>query len=86
MPQIKSAKKRLKTSLKRQQRNRAARSTLKSTLKTIEGMPDEKREEANRQIQSVLDKAAKRGIIHPKKAARLKSRAAKVGADTAPKA
>ncbi len=86
MPQIKSAKKRLKTSLKRQQRNRAARSTLKSTLKAIEAMPDEKREEANRQIQSVLDKAAKRGIIHPKKAARLKSRSAKAGTDTAPKA
>ena len=86
MPQIKSAKKRLKTSLKRQQRNRAAKSTLKSTLKTIEAIPDEKREEANRQIQSVLDKAAKRGIIHPKKAARLKSRSAKAGADTTQKA
>lgn len=86
MPQHKSAKKRVKTNLKRQIRNRAAKSTLKSTLKNISAMPEEKRDEANRQIQAVLDKAAKRGIVHPNKAARLKSRSAKAGADTGTKA
>ena len=74
MPQHKSAKKRVKTSLKRQLRNRAAKSTLKTTLKTLQAMPQEKRDEAVRQIQSVLDKAANRGILHRNKAARLKSR------------
>lgn len=74
MPQHKSAKKRVKTNLKRQTRNRTARSTLKTTLKTLQAMPQEKRDEANRRIQSVLDKAANRGIIHRNKAARMKSR------------
>jgi len=74
MPQHKSAKKRVKTNLKRQMRNRAARSTLRTTLKKIQEMPAEKRAEAVNEIQSVLDKAAKRGIIHRNKAARLKSR------------
>lgn len=74
MPQHKSAKKRVKTNLKRQARNRAARSTLRTTLKKIREMPEAKRAEAVKEIQSVLDKAANRGIVHPNKAARLKSR------------
>jgi small subunit ribosomal protein S20 len=74
MPKHKSAKKRVKTNLKRQMRNRAAKSTLKSTLKVLKGTPQEKQEEATRETQSVLDKAANRGLIHRNKAARLKSR------------
>lgn len=77
MPKHKSAEKRVKTNLKRQARNRAAKSTLKSTLKVLESTPEEKREESVRDTQSVLDKAANRGIIHRNKAARLKSRAAR---------
>ncbi|MEJ2720630.1 MAG: 30S ribosomal protein S20 [bacterium] len=57
-----------------QSRNRAARSTLRTTLKKIREMPEAKRAEAVNEIQSVLDKAANRGIIHRNKAARLKSR------------
>ncbi|UCH82875.1 MAG: 30S ribosomal protein S20 [Candidatus Latescibacterota bacterium] len=74
MPQHKSAKKRVKTNLKRQTRNRAARSALRTTLRKIREMPEEKRAEAVNEIQSVLDKAANRGIIHRNKAARMKSR------------
>ncbi|UCG50609.1 MAG: 30S ribosomal protein S20 [Candidatus Latescibacterota bacterium] len=74
MPQHKSAKKRVKTNLKRQVRNRAGRSSLRTTLKNIREMPQEKRVEAMNEIQSILDKAAGRGIIHPNKAARLKSK------------
>ena len=74
MPQHKSAKKRVKTNLKRQMRNRAARSTLRTTLKRIQETPEAKRAEALKEIQSVLDKAVNRGIIHRNKAARLKSR------------
>ena len=77
MPKHKSAKKRVKTNLKRQNRNRAAKSTLKSTLKVLKGTPQEKQEEATRETQSVLDKAANRGLIHRNKAARLKSRSAR---------
>jgi small subunit ribosomal protein S20 len=74
MPKHKSAKKRVKTNLKREHRNRAAKSTLKSTLKMLRTKPQEKQDEAAREIQSVLDKAANRRLIHRNKAARLKSR------------
>ena len=77
MPKHKSAKKRVKTNLKRQARNRAAKSTLKSTLRILESMPVEKHDESVRETQAVLDKATTRGIIHRNKAARLKSRCAR---------
>ncbi len=77
MPKHKSARKRVKTNLKRQVRNRAAKSNLKSTLKILESMPAEKREESVRDTQSVLDKAVNRRTIHRNKAARLKSRSAR---------
>lgn len=74
MPQIKSAKKRLKTSIKNQVRNRAMRSTLKSKVKAINEMPTD---EVAPQLQSVLDKATNKGLMHKNKAARLKSRSVK---------
>jgi small subunit ribosomal protein S20 len=74
MPKHKSAKKRVKTNLVRQARTRAAKSALKSTLKTLNEMPQEQQEEKVRRIQSVLDKAANGGVLHRNKAARLKSR------------
>lgn len=77
MPKHKSAKKRVKTNLKRQARNRAARSALKSALKALAAMPTDKQEESLRKTQSVLDKAAVRGIVHRNKAARMKSRSAR---------
>ncbi len=77
MPKHKSAEKRAKTNVKRQARNRAAKSGLKSSLKILAAMPKEENEEALRETQSVLDKAANRGIIHRNKAARMKSRASR---------
>ncbi len=74
MPKHKSAKKRVKTNLKRQTRNRSAKSTLKSKLKALKETLAQKPEETTRDIHSVLDKAANRGLIHRNKAARLKSR------------
>ena len=76
MPQHKSAKKRLKTSAKRQERNRAMRSTLKTNIKAVDEMP---KDEAVPQLQSVVDKATNKGIMHRNKAARLKSRFARTG-------
>ena len=71
MPQTKSAKKRLKTSAKRQERNRAMRSTLKTKIKEIDEMP---KDDAVPKLQSVVDRATNKGIMHRNKAARLKSR------------
>jgi small subunit ribosomal protein S20 len=77
MPQHKSAKKRVKTNLKAQARNRAGRKTLKTSLKQVAEMKQSDRAAAVRQQQSVLDRATNAGLVHRNKAARLKSRMAK---------
>jgi len=78
MPNTKSAKKRLRQSLEQRSRNRAGRSTLKSfvrrVLTAIEA-GDLKKAEAEFRLTVVkLDKAGARGLIHPNKAGRIKSR------------
>lgn len=74
MPQQKSAKKRVKTGLRNQERNRAARSTLRTNLKRMAEPTEGDRDATLREHQSVLDRAVKGGLIHRNKAARLKSR------------
>lgn len=78
LPNIKSAKKRVKTNRRDEVRNRAAKSTLKSSIKTLvtmEGGDDQKK--ALRDVQSLVARTKKRGIIHKNKAARVQSRLAK---------
>ncbi|MEK7594166.1 MAG: 30S ribosomal protein S20 [Patescibacteria group bacterium] len=74
MPIIKSAKKRVKTARKAAVRNSKTRRTLKSAIKLFTKSPTSK---SHSSVQSGLDKAVKKGVIHKNKAARLKSRAAK---------
>jgi small subunit ribosomal protein S20 len=74
MPQHKSAKKRMGTNLKRQMRNRQVKSAMRSALRKYREMSVEDRKNAIADLYSVLDKAAQKGIIHPNKAGRLKSR------------
>ncbi len=74
MPQHKSAKKRVKTNLKCQTRNRAANSALRRALREYRDLPAEKRAESYAEIQSLLDKAAAKRFIPKNRAARLKSR------------
>lgn len=74
MPQHKSAKKRVKTNLKSQARNRAGRSTLRTRLKQVADLKASDREAALQQHQSLLDRATNAGLVHRNKAARLKSR------------
>jgi small subunit ribosomal protein S20 len=76
MPQHKSAKKRVKTNLKRQLRNRAAKSTLRRALRKYRELSAENRPEAYPEIQSLLDKASVKRLIPRNQAARLKSRLA----------
>jgi len=73
MPIIKSAKKRVKTAKKATIRNSKTKRTLKTALKAFRKAPSSKGLSA---AQSNLDKAAKKGVIHKNKAARLKSQAA----------
>lgn len=76
MPQHKSAKKRMKTNLKRTIRNRAAKSTLRRALRKYREASAEDRTEAYPEIQSLLDRAAGKRLIPKNRAARLKSRLA----------
>ncbi len=73
VPNIKAAEKWAVQSEKRAVRNRSAKSRLKTLFKgAVEG-GDAAR---GRAVESALDKAAAKGIIHPNKAARKKSRLA----------
>lgn len=73
MPIIKSAKKRVRVARKAAVRNSKTKRSLKSALKLFAKSPSTK---AHSSAQSALDKAAKKGVIHKNKAARLKQRAA----------
>jgi small subunit ribosomal protein S20 len=73
MPQHKSAKKRVKTNLKRQIRNRAAMSALRRTLRKYREMAADDKAAAYPRLQSALDKATCKGFITKNRAARLKS-------------
>ena len=80
MAHTEHAKKSHRKSLKARERNRAARSAIKTSLKTARtavGTDDKAAAAAQQVAIARLDKAAKLRIIHPNKAARLKSRLAK---------
>ncbi len=82
MPIIKSAKKRVKTAAKSTERNREWKNKLKGSIKSFEKMIAEgNAAEAKDQLQEtvkVIDKAAKKGIIHKNNASRKKSRLTKM--------
>lgn len=78
MPNIKSAKKRLRQSIKRTERNRAIKSTLKTELKDAKaaiGSNDKaKALAAVKSASSRLDSTASKRVIHKNAARRKKSR------------
>lgn len=75
MPNVKSAEKRMRTSERRNERNRAFRSKLRTALKKVRAADTaDSGNEALREAASLLDRAAHKRIIHPNKAARAKSR------------
>ncbi|MFW6042685.1 MAG: 30S ribosomal protein S20 [Chloroflexota bacterium] len=78
MANLQSAKKRIRQNVKRRARNRryrsAARTYVKRCRQLIAQGKLEEAEEAVKQAASTLDKAARKGIIHPNNAARRKSR------------
>lgn len=73
MPNIKSAKKDMRKSRKAAVRNRAQRAELRTALKKAASGTPEQRKDAAR----LLDRAARKGLIHKNKAARHKSVMAK---------
>ncbi len=73
MPIIQSAKKRVRTTRKASVRNSKTKRNFKDALKLFAKSPTAK---SLSDAQSTLDTAAKKGVIHKNKAARLKKRAA----------
>ncbi len=78
MPNISSAKKRLRQSVKRNTRNRAAKSELRTEIRKVREAivaGDVAKGEAEFRVAvKKLDRAAAKRIIHPNRAARVKSR------------
>jgi small subunit ribosomal protein S20 len=80
MANIKSQKKRNIQNEKRHQRNIATKSALKTSTKKVQAAAaagDAEAPTLQREAARELDKAASRGILHKKTAARKKSRLAK---------
>ncbi|MEO6864086.1 MAG: 30S ribosomal protein S20 [Gemmatimonadaceae bacterium] len=75
MPNIASAKKNMRKSRAAQVRNRAQRSTLRTALKKARA--ESASPEAMAVAVTLLDRAARKGLVHPNAAARRKSRMAK---------
>lgn len=78
MPTTKSAKKRHRQNLEQRSRNRAAKSVAKTSVRAVRDAVASndiaKAEAAYRLAAKTLDKSGAHRIIHPNKAARLKSR------------
>jgi small subunit ribosomal protein S20 len=75
LPNVKSAEKRMRTNAIRAERNRMFRSRLRTALKGVRKAENAgAATEALRAAVSLLDKAARKRIVHPNKAARSKSR------------
>lgn len=75
MPNIESAKKNMRKSRAATVRNRAQRSALRTALKRAKA--PESTEEDRAAAVSLLDRAARKGLIHQNAAARAKSHLAK---------
>ena len=77
MPIIKSAKKRVKTANKAAIRNSKTKRSLKAAVKAFtKTLGSKESKKTFSVVQSEIDKAAKKGVMHKNKASRKKSQAA----------
>jgi small subunit ribosomal protein S20 len=70
----------MRTNKIREERNKAARSRLRTAIKKVrqsDNADPEGAEARYQEAKSLLDRAARKRLIHPNKAARLKSKLAK---------
>ena len=81
MANIKSQIKRVKTNEKRRQRNKSVRSSVRTAVRkfreAVEAGNTEEAAELQRAASRALDKAASKGVVHKRTAARRKSRLAR---------
>lgn len=75
MPVTKQARKKLRKDRKRETENDVIRASYKNVVKKTKKSPTVKKIS---EAAKAIDKAAKKGILHQNKAARLKSRLAKL--------
>lgn len=80
MPQIRSAKKRMRQGRARAAQNRTQRSRLRGALKKARAAVGADLEKAYAEAVKLLDRAGRKRLIHPNAAARQKSRLAKLKA------
>ncbi|AFM12905.1 30S ribosomal protein S20 [Turneriella parva] len=82
MPNIASAKKRTRQNEKRRLKNQAEKSAIRTQEKKLRALVAEKKlEEAQKaqvQLSSLVDKAAKRNLVHKNAASRKKARTAQL--------
>ena len=75
VPRIQSSKKRLRQSVGRTALNRQQRATLRTAIKRVQSAATaEEARAAYKKAEQLLDRAARRNIVHPNSAARQKSR------------
>jgi small subunit ribosomal protein S20 len=78
VPNTSSAKKRMKQAASRNARNRVARSTLRTAIKKVRTATPDLAESAYRAAERLLDRAARKGLLHKNAAARSKRRLKRV--------
>jgi small subunit ribosomal protein S20 len=77
VPNIKSAKKRVKIAEKKRKRNKGIKTQIKNIVRKLKEEKDsKKREELLKNAYSIVDKAVKKGVLHKNTAARKKSKLA----------
>jgi small subunit ribosomal protein S20 len=88
MANTRSAKKRVRSSLRKRTHNRAMRSSVKTLVQRGRKLTGEQALPTNDEVRraiSALDKAAEKGVLHANNASRRKSRLMRLLAKTAPK-
>ncbi len=79
MPTLKSSKKSLAQNHKAQLRNRSARTAMRTAIKAVRAAADRAAgQQALTRATSLIDKTAKRGVLHSRTASRYKSRLSKL--------
>jgi small subunit ribosomal protein S20 len=71
---IKQQKKRNKQALKHRERNLRYSSTIKTLFKRVEAAEGEERDARAKELLTLIDRSAARGVIHKNNAARKKGR------------
>ena len=78
MPNLKSAKKKLRKDIKRTKENEVYKKKVQKTIKDIVKSGSKATKRTLDKAYSIIDKAAKKKVIHKNRAARLKARVSKL--------